>query len=29
MGVLGALAFEVFVAGRKPEKIRVAQKIAA
>lgn len=29
MVVLGALAFELFVAGRKPEKIKVAQKIAA
>jgi hypothetical protein len=27
--VLGALAFELFVAGRKPETIKVAQKIAA
>jgi len=26
---LGALAFELFVAGRKPENIKVAQKIAA
>ena len=29
MVVLGALAFELFVAGRKPERIKVAQKIAA
>jgi hypothetical protein len=29
LAVLGALAFELFVAGRKPEKIKVAQKIAA
>jgi hypothetical protein len=27
--VLGALVFELFVAGRKPEKIKIAQKIAA
>jgi hypothetical protein len=27
--VLGALVFELFVAGRKPETIKVAQKIAA
>ena len=27
--VLGALVFELFVAGRKPENIKVAQKIAA
>lgn len=27
--VLGALAFELFVAGRKPENIKIAQKIAA
>jgi hypothetical protein len=27
--VLGALAFELFVAGRKPENITVAQRIAA
>ncbi len=27
--VLGALAFELFVAGRRPETIRVAQKLAA
>ncbi len=27
--VLGALAFEVFVAARRPEKIRVAEKVAA
>ncbi len=29
LAVLGALVFELFVAGRKPENIRVAQKIAA
>jgi len=29
LGVLGALVFELFVAERKPEKIKVAQKIAA
>jgi len=29
MVVLGALAFELFVAGREPEKIKVGQKIAA
>jgi hypothetical protein len=29
LGVLGALAFELFVAGRKPETIKVAQKFAA
>src|SRR4029077_11297615 len=28
-GVLGALVFELFIAGRKPETIKVAQKIAA
>jgi hypothetical protein len=28
LGVLGALAFELFVAGRKPQSIKVAQKIA-
>ncbi len=27
--VLGALVFEVFIAARRPEKIRVAQKVAA
>lgn len=27
--VLGALAFELFVAGRQPEKVRVMQKVAA
>ncbi len=27
--VLGALVFEVFVAARRPEKIRIAQKVAA
>lgn len=29
LGVLGALVFEFFVAARRPEKIKVAQKIAA
>jgi hypothetical protein len=29
LGVLGALAFELVVAGRKPESIKVVQKIAA
>jgi hypothetical protein len=29
LGVLGALVFEFFVAGRKPETLKVAQKIAA
>jgi hypothetical protein len=29
LGVLGALVFEVFAAARKPEKIKVAQKLAA
>ena len=29
LGVLGALVFEFFVAARSPEKIKVAQKIAA
>jgi hypothetical protein len=29
LGVLGALVFEFLVAGRKPETLRVAQKIAA
>jgi hypothetical protein len=29
LGVLGALMFELFVAARKPEKIKVAQKVAA
>ena len=28
LGVLGALVFEVFVAARKPEKVKVAQKAA-
>ena len=28
-GVLGALVFELFIAGRKPETLKVAQKIAA
>jgi predicted outer membrane lipoprotein len=28
-GVLGALVFELFVAGRKPQTLKVAQKIAA
>ncbi|HCG02672.1 MAG TPA: hypothetical protein DEV93_19280 [Chloroflexi bacterium] len=28
-GVLGALVFELFIAGRKPETVKVAQKIAA
>jgi hypothetical protein len=27
--VLGALVFELFVAGRKPENIKIAQKVAA
>jgi hypothetical protein len=27
--VLGALVFEVFVAARRPEKVRIAQKVAA
>ena len=27
--VFGALAFELFVAGRKPENIKIAQKVAA
>jgi hypothetical protein len=26
---LGALVFELFIAGRKPELLKVAQKIAA
>ncbi len=29
IGVLGALVFELFVAARKPERIKVAQKVAA
>ncbi len=29
LGVLGALVFELFVAGRKPETLKVARKIAA
>jgi hypothetical protein len=29
LGVLGALVFELFVAGRKPETLKVAKKIAA
>ena len=29
LAVLGALVFELFIAGRKPETIKVAQKIAA
>jgi hypothetical protein len=29
LGVLGALVFELFVAARKPAKIKIAQKIAA
>lgn len=29
LGVLGALVFELFIAGRKPEPVKVAQKIAA
>ncbi len=29
LGVLGALVFELFIAGRKPETLKVAQKIAA
>ena len=29
LGVLGALVFEVFVAARRPEKLKVAQKVAA
>ena len=29
LAVLGALVFEVFVAGRKPEIVKVSQKIAA
>jgi hypothetical protein len=29
LGVFGALVFETFVAGRKPEKIKVVQKVAA
>ena len=29
LGVLGALVFELFIAGRKPETLKVAHKIAA
>jgi hypothetical protein len=29
LGMLGALVFELFIAGRKPETFKVAQKIAA
>ena len=29
LGVLGALVFELLIAGRKPETLKVAQKIAA
>ena len=29
LGVLGALVFELFLAGRKPETLKVVQKIAA
>lgn len=29
LGVLGALVFEFFVAGRKPETLKIAQKLAA
>jgi hypothetical protein len=29
LGVLGALVFELFIAGRKPETLKVAQKLAA
>jgi hypothetical protein len=29
LGVLGALVFELFIAGRKPQTLKVAQKIAA
>jgi hypothetical protein len=29
LGMLGALMFEVFVAARRPERIKVAQKVAA
>lgn len=29
LGVLGALVFEVFVAARRPEKVKVAQKVTA
>ncbi len=29
LGVLGALVFELFIAGRKPETVKVAQKFAA
>ena len=29
LGALGALAFELFIAGRKPETVKVGQKMAA
>ncbi len=29
LGVLGALVFELFVAARKPEKVKLAQRVAA
>jgi hypothetical protein len=29
LGVLGAVVFELFIAGRKPQTLKVAQKIAA
>ncbi|TAN31704.1 hypothetical protein EPN29_10810 [bacterium] len=29
LAVLGALVFELFIAGRKPESVRAAHKIAA
>ena len=29
LGVLGALVFELLIAGRKPETLKVAQKLAA
>jgi hypothetical protein len=29
IGVLGALVFELFIAGRKPQTLKVAQKLAA
>ena len=29
LGVLGAIVFELFVAARKPEMLRVAKKVAA
>jgi hypothetical protein len=29
LGVLGALVFELFIAGRKPETLKIAQKLAA